>query len=157
MSGSQFRHAVVAGASMAGLLRRVLANQFNHVTLIEKDVIAREPTPRKGVPQGRHVHLLLAGGLLVLGRLFPGLAQELMDADAIAIKGGRNVAWNHRGHWRVATTRARDAWMTRPLLESAVASRLRSCTNIQLREATRRSADGQSVQRDLGCVCLPDE
>ena len=65
MSDLQFRHAVVAGASMAGLLAaRVLADHFNHVTLIEKDVVAPEPTPRKGVPQGRHVHLLLAGGSL---------------------------------------------------------------------------------------------
>ena len=55
MSASQLRHAGVAGASMAGLLAaRVLADHFNHVTLIEKDVIAREPTPRKGVTQGRH-------------------------------------------------------------------------------------------------------
>lgn len=139
MSVSQFRHAVVAGASMAGLLAaRVLADHFNHVTLIEKDVIAREPTPRKGVPQGRHVHLLLAGGLLVLGRLFPGLARELMYAGAIAIKGGRNVAWNHRGHWRVSDdSELVILSMTRPLLESAVASRLRSYTNIQLCEATR--------------------
>ena len=139
MSASQFRHAVVAGASMAGLLAaRVLADHFNHVTLIEKDIIAREPTPRKGVPQGRHVHLLLAGGLRIIGRLFPGLAQELMDAGAIAINGGRNVAWNHRGHWRVSDdSDLLMLSMTRPLLESAVASRVRSCTNIQLREATR--------------------
>ena len=139
MSALQFRHAVVAGASMAGLLAaRVLADHFNHVTLIEKDVVAPEPTPRKGVPQGRHVHLLLAGGLLVLGRLFPGLAEELMGAGAVAIKGGRNVAWNHRGHWRVSDDSDLVMLsMTRPLLESAVASRLRLYTNIQLCEATR--------------------
>lgn len=139
MSAPRFRHAVVAGASMAGLLAaRALADHFEQVTLVEKDVVGREPTPRKGVPQGRHVHLLLAGGLLVLDRLFPRLGQELIDSGAVVIEGGRNIAWNHCGHWRVSD----DAElvmlsMTRPLLESAVAKRLCSCTNIQLREATR--------------------
>jgi len=139
MSAPRFRHAVVAGASMAGLLAaRALADHFEQVTLVEKDVVGREPTPRKGVPQGRHVHLLLAGGLLVLDRLFPQLSQELIDSGAVVIEGGRNIAWNHCGHWRLSD----DAElvmlsMTRPLLESAVAKRLCSCTNIQLREATR--------------------
>src|SRR5688500_18019332 len=139
MSAPRFRHAVIGGASMAGLLAaRALADHFQQVTLVEKDVVGREPKPRKGVPQGRHVHLLLAGGLLVLDRLFPGLGQELMDSGVVVIKGGRNIAWNHCGQWRVSD----DAdlvmlSMTRPLLESAVANRLRLCTNIQPREGTR--------------------
>ena len=57
MSAPRFRHAVVAGASTAGLLAaRALADHFEQVTLVGKDVVGREPTPRKGVPQGRHVH-----------------------------------------------------------------------------------------------------
>ena len=47
------RHAVVVGGSMAGLLAtRILADYFEHVTLIERDTLARAPEPRKGVPQG---------------------------------------------------------------------------------------------------------
>jgi flavin-dependent dehydrogenase len=47
MSVSQFRHAVVAGASMAGLLAaRVLADHFNHVTLIRR--MSSRVSPHRG-------------------------------------------------------------------------------------------------------------
>jgi flavin-dependent dehydrogenase len=56
------RHAVVVGGGIAGLLAaRVLSDHFGCVTLVERDAIARDPAaPRNGVPQGRHVHALLA-------------------------------------------------------------------------------------------------
>jgi 2-polyprenyl-6-methoxyphenol hydroxylase-like FAD-dependent oxidoreductase len=47
-------HAVVIGASMAGLLAaRVLSDHFEQVTIIERDKLTGEAKPRKGVPQGR--------------------------------------------------------------------------------------------------------
>ena len=73
-------HAVVLGASMGGLLAaRALAPHFSRVTLIERDELPTEPVNRKGVPQGRHSHALLAKGAEVLESLFPGLPQELID------------------------------------------------------------------------------
>lgn len=60
---SQSGQAVVIGASMAGLLAaRVLADRFARVTVLERDVLPDGDEPRKGVPQGRHAHGLLAGG-----------------------------------------------------------------------------------------------
>ena len=48
-------HAVVVGGSIAGLLAaRVLARHFDHITLVERDVLSRTAEPRSGVPQGRH-------------------------------------------------------------------------------------------------------
>jgi hypothetical protein len=48
-------HAVVLGASMSGLLAaRVLADAYQQVTVVERDVLADSGMPRKGVPQGRH-------------------------------------------------------------------------------------------------------
>ena len=55
--------AVVLGASMGGLLAaRVLADFFETVTVVERDLLPDDPAVRRGVPQGRHVHVLLARG-----------------------------------------------------------------------------------------------
>ncbi len=70
-------HAVVIGASMAGLLAaRALSDHFEQVTIIERDLLIRDAEPRKGVPQGRHVHVLLARGAVVMGKYFPDLVVE---------------------------------------------------------------------------------
>ncbi len=46
------RHAVVLGGSLAGLLAaRVLADHFEEVTLIERDVYRDAPETRRGIPQ----------------------------------------------------------------------------------------------------------
>jgi pimeloyl-ACP methyl ester carboxylesterase len=57
------RHAIVIGASMGGLLAgRALADYYDEVTLIDRDALPLRYEPRKGVPQGRHTHGLLARG-----------------------------------------------------------------------------------------------
>jgi 2-polyprenyl-6-methoxyphenol hydroxylase-like FAD-dependent oxidoreductase len=135
----QLRHAVVAGASMAGLLAaRVLADHFDRVTLVERDRLPSRPEARKGVPQGRHVHVLLARGLQVLEGLFPSISDELRTAGALAVNSGREIAWHHAGGWR--TNYDSDIWllaMTRPLLETRVAERVRALPNVAIRENER--------------------
>ncbi len=67
-------HAIVIDGSMAGLLAaRVLSEHFEQVTIIERDQLIDDAEPRKGVPQGRHVHALLAGGASIVGAYFPDL------------------------------------------------------------------------------------
>ena len=76
-------HAVVLGASMGGLLAaRVLADFFETVTVVERDVLPNGPAIRHGVPQGRHVHVLLARGAQILDELFPGFLNELVADGA---------------------------------------------------------------------------
>jgi len=76
-------HAVVVGASMARLLAaRVLADHFARVTVVERDRPPADPSPRGGVPQGRHVHVLLMRGKQLLEGFFPGLDTELAEAGA---------------------------------------------------------------------------
>jgi phytoene dehydrogenase-like protein len=54
-------HAVVIGASIAGLCAaRVLSDFYDRVTLFERDDLPGTPVTRKAVPQGRHLHLLMA-------------------------------------------------------------------------------------------------
>jgi pyruvate/2-oxoglutarate dehydrogenase complex dihydrolipoamide dehydrogenase (E3) component len=49
------KHAVVLGGSLAGLLAaRVLADHFDHVTLIERDVYTDNCETRRGIPQANH-------------------------------------------------------------------------------------------------------
>jgi 2-polyprenyl-6-methoxyphenol hydroxylase-like FAD-dependent oxidoreductase len=82
-------HAVVLGAGMAGLFAaRVLSEFYDSVTVVERDRLADYPTDRKGVPQGRHVHMFLGRGTQILAELFPGLLDELAAAGAVVVNDG---------------------------------------------------------------------
>ncbi|MBV9722649.1 MAG: oxidoreductase, partial [Mycobacterium sp.] len=71
---SKREHAVVIGASIAGLCAaRVLSDFYDRVTLFERDELPSAPANRTAVPQGRHVHLLMARGAAEFDALFPGL------------------------------------------------------------------------------------
>src|SRR6201997_170180 len=62
-TSNQQTNAIVIGGSMAGLLAaRVLADCYQTVVLIERDALDSSGENRRGVPQGRHTHGLLAGG-----------------------------------------------------------------------------------------------
>ncbi len=66
-------HALVVGGSLAGLLTaRVLADGFESVTVLERDQLGNETVPRRGVPHGRHSHVLLEAGRATLEDLLPG-------------------------------------------------------------------------------------
>ncbi|MGK3997561.1 NAD(P)/FAD-dependent oxidoreductase [Sorangium sp. So ce1024] len=83
--GLAARHAVVVGAGIAGLIAaRVLADHVERVTVLERDRLPPSPEgdARRGAPQGRHIHLLLAGGSRVVERYFPGMDADLAAAGA---------------------------------------------------------------------------
>jgi flavin-dependent dehydrogenase len=93
-------HAIVIGGSMAGLLAaRVLADHFERVTIVERDRLPGEPSPRKGVPQARHVHALLVRGRTILEQLFPGLEAELVAAGAIQLDVSADFLWLSPAGW----------------------------------------------------------
>jgi 2-polyprenyl-6-methoxyphenol hydroxylase-like FAD-dependent oxidoreductase len=55
--------AVVVGAGVGGLTAAAaLSHHFPQVIVLERDALSRETLLRQGVPQGHHVHGLLAGG-----------------------------------------------------------------------------------------------
>lgn len=77
------QHAVVIGASIGGLLTaRVLSDYFAQVTIMDADTPPVQAAPRKAVPQGSHIHLLLAGGSAVVRKYFPGIHEDLLGAGA---------------------------------------------------------------------------
>ncbi|GAA3559639.1 NAD(P)-binding protein [Kribbella ginsengisoli] len=72
-----FETACVMGGSVAGLLAaRVLADHARRVVVVERDEVDLAGRWRSGVPQDRHGHVLLPGGLQQLERWLPGLAAE---------------------------------------------------------------------------------
>jgi pimeloyl-ACP methyl ester carboxylesterase/2-polyprenyl-6-methoxyphenol hydroxylase-like FAD-dependent oxidoreductase len=86
--------AVVLGAGMAGLFAgRVLAGAYDEVVLVDRDPLVDERRPRRGVPQGRHVHGLLARGQQVIEDLFPGITDEMVDDGAARGDVTGNVRW----------------------------------------------------------------
>ena len=89
----QRAHAVVVGAGMAGLLAaRVLAGHFEQVTVVDRDRLPEHPRFRPGVPQSRHLHVLLGHGLECLEQLFPGFEAGLVAAGAPVV-GGSESPW----------------------------------------------------------------
>lgn len=91
---SRHDHAVVVGASMAGLLAaRVLGDHFSRVTIVERDQLPDAPGFRSGVPQSRHLHVLLGRGRAVLEQRFPGLIAELLAAGAHSFSWPGDVLW----------------------------------------------------------------
>jgi 2-polyprenyl-6-methoxyphenol hydroxylase-like FAD-dependent oxidoreductase len=135
--------AVVLGASMGGLLAaRVLADFFETVTVVERDALPDDdPAVRRGVPQARHVHVLLARGAQILDELFPGFLDELV-ADGAPVWDDGELSKLHLsfgGHdilrsGRVAKEpKALAIHMpSRPFLECHVRRRLRAMSNVTI-------------------------
>src|SRR6185437_16364884 len=91
--------AIVLGASMGGLLAaRVLADFFGTVEVIERDELPEDPEDRRGVPQGRHAHALLARGAQILDELFPGLLADLAAAGVPVLASPRELWFSVGGH-----------------------------------------------------------
>ena len=129
-------HAIVIGASMAGLLAaRVLCTHFERVTLIERDDLPEQPEHRKGVPQGRHLHALHARGEQILDRLFPRLSDGLAMAGATRIDIPGDLVWYHLGGYNLRyKSGLTQLAMSRPLLESQVRRRVLGLSNLVCRQ-----------------------
>jgi 2-polyprenyl-6-methoxyphenol hydroxylase-like FAD-dependent oxidoreductase len=135
-------HAVVLGGGMAGLLAaHVLSAAFERVTLVERDRYPERPDARRGVPQGRHVHLLLARGASEIERLFPGFADDLGRHGAPLIDFTADVVsrmpfgWLPRFHSGITVHGA-----SRMLVEWLVRSRITQLGRVTFREATKATA-----------------
>lgn len=141
--------AVVIGASMAGLCAaRVLADRFEHVTVIDRDTLPDTPAWRGQVPQGRHPHLLLASGARILEGWFPGIVDELEAGGAVDVDLSRDFFWHQGGGIaRRPVSNIRGPSMTRPFLEWTVRRRIQAFANVTVRHDV--AVDGL-VTRDAG-------
>ncbi len=109
--------AVVIGASMGGLLAaRALTEFYDAVTVIERDELPAGCGPRKGVPQARHAHGLLAKGREVLEEFFPGFTKEMVAQGASAGDLLDRCLWFNHGVYlkRASAIRRRRATEATP-------------------------------------------
>jgi 2-polyprenyl-6-methoxyphenol hydroxylase-like FAD-dependent oxidoreductase len=126
---------------MAGLVAaRVLADFYDEVTVVERDLLPHAAANRRGVPQGRHVHALLGRGSAVLDDLFPAFTDELVGAGAPVLdhQDLAEAYFSFGGHESMHTGAFPSVppvlIPSRPLLESLVRQRLRAIENITLLE-----------------------
>ncbi|WP_156763644.1 FAD-dependent oxidoreductase [Mycobacterium scrofulaceum] len=131
-------HAVVLGASMAGLLAaRTLADFYDTVTVVERDPLPDAHAARRGVPQGRHLHALLARGARAIEGMFPGVLDEMVRDGAHFFDGHdlSELYYDIGGHLvarRGSATGLTAYSATRPFLEDHVRTRLREIPNVSL-------------------------
>ena len=134
----EYRHAVVLGGSLAGLLAaRVLSDHFEHVTLIERDVYPDAPETRKGTPQANHVHGLLLRGRQVLEELFPGLQDDMIAEGAPLLDMANDISWYTRAGWGIRfPSNFKVLSFTRPLLDFHVRRRISENPKIEIMDNT---------------------
>jgi 2-polyprenyl-6-methoxyphenol hydroxylase-like FAD-dependent oxidoreductase len=155
MDNARHGRALVVGGGIAGLLAaRVLAEGHLEVQVLDRDDL--EPPdghdPRRGVPQGRHIHALLPRGRQILEELFPGLTGQLVDAgapsgdllgDARLQLGGHRFARADAGLTSVS--------VSRPYLEACIRARMAVLPNVTFGPPTDvlglvTTPDGQRVR-----------
>ncbi|MFG2793454.1 NAD(P)/FAD-dependent oxidoreductase [Streptomyces sp. NPDC048419] len=147
------QRAVVIGAGIAGLLAAAAiarAARDAEVLLLERDVLPDGPENRRGVPQGQHAHLLMAGGLSAMEILFTdSLRERLIEAGAHRISMGNgmltlapDVGWLRRyrrnGPSMFTCTRALLDWVVREVLLEA--------PNVSIHQATVEGLLGDALR-----------
>ena len=164
--------AIVVGSGMAGLVAaRVVADHFGEVLLVDRDLSPAGPEPRRGTPQDRHVHILLAGGQRALDGLFGGMTSELAVAGAAPFDITESMLWLSPLGW---VPRFRSGITLYPcsrhLLEWRVRERVDALSNVRvvpghavvglllrggrvagvtLRPTAERASSGADVDADL--------
>jgi 2-polyprenyl-6-methoxyphenol hydroxylase-like FAD-dependent oxidoreductase len=128
------KHAIVLGASMAGLATaRVLADAYERVTVLERDTLPAIAAHRKGVPQSHHAHGLLAAGRVALEELFPGLTDELVARGALSGDLQAGTRWHNQGlRLCPGPSDLLGIAVSRPLLEGCVRERVRALPNLRV-------------------------
>ncbi|HEY1824061.1 MAG TPA: FAD-dependent monooxygenase [Trebonia sp.] len=137
MGNGRSGHAVVLGAGVAGLLAaRVLAEHFAQVTVLERDALAG-PAPRRGVPQGRHLHGLMEGGRAIIEELFPGITAAAVDSGAPTTEVLVGSRWYLSGLRAAPTATGLTTLLaSRPLLESLMRDRVTALPGVSVRQGT---------------------
>jgi 2-polyprenyl-6-methoxyphenol hydroxylase-like FAD-dependent oxidoreductase len=132
--------AIVVGGGVAGLsAARALSDRFRQVVILDRDELPDGATPRPGVPQGKHPHALLLGGLKALEQLFPGFGNELGRAGAVPIDRGFDMVYEIPGQdpWPRIKFGQPTYSMSRPLIELTVRRQVKRLTNVKVESGCR--------------------
>lgn len=136
--GRSYKHAIVIGGSLAGLCAaRVLSQFTDRVTVYERDDLPDGPQNRSAVPQGRHVHLLMARGAAEFESHFPGLLDGMV-ADGVPVLENRPdcIHFGAAGHVLGTAHRLQSEFTayvpSRPQLEWQIRRRVLGIENVDL-------------------------
>jgi 2-polyprenyl-6-methoxyphenol hydroxylase-like FAD-dependent oxidoreductase len=146
--------AVVIGASMAGLgAARVLSERFGSVTVLDRDKLPEDNTPRRGVPQGSHGHILLVSGLRELATLFDGLEEELLAAGGTRFDPGLGMrVYQYGRRSPTAPAGLEMIAMSRPLLEGVIRNRVAKLAGVTIRDQVAVTGLASAGGRVTGVV-----
>lgn len=167
--GRTAEHAVVIGASIGGLCAaRVLSDFYGRVTLCERDELPDGPANRAAVPQGRHVHMLMARGAQEFETHFPGLLDAMVAEGVPKLENRPDcIHFGAAGHVLGTAHRLQSAFTayvpSRPQLEWQIRKRVLEIDNVEIIhaavaeprfEVTREQVTG--VQLESGAVLPAD-
>lgn len=145
--------AVVIGAGMGGLAAAAaLSPRAERVIVLDRDRLPSRPDNRPSVPQGRHVHGLLAGGYRALEALLPGFSSRLTAAGALRLRVMSDLLQERPGYDPFP---ARDLGFdsinaTRPLLEHCTRELVRELPNVAIE--MEHHVDGLAIDRHTATV-----
>ncbi|MEU3408025.1 pyridine nucleotide-disulfide oxidoreductase [Streptomyces sp. NPDC006670] len=153
------RHAVVIGASMAGLLTAAVLAEHARVTVVDADVLPEGPEPRRGLPQARHVHVMWSGGARAIEEILPGITDAWTAAGAIRRRLPTDVVtmtahgWLPRyGEKQFTVSCSRD------LLDSVVRARVTALPGVTVLQRSRvRGLEGTAARITGVRVDTPQE
>ncbi|MGW1156943.1 NAD(P)/FAD-dependent oxidoreductase [Streptomyces sp. NPDC002519] len=153
--GPSHGHALVVGGGLAGMLAAAaLSHHGVTVDVFEAHDLPTVPAPRKGLPQGRHVHVLMSGGARAIDVLLPGTIQRLVDAGArrIPLPTGM-VGYSPEGWYRRWTHESQYViTVSRDLLDHVVRAAVRADSRVTVHTGARVTALLGTGTRVTGAV-----
>ncbi|WP_227131174.1 NAD(P)/FAD-dependent oxidoreductase [Halorubellus salinus] len=131
--------AVVVGGSVAGLLAaRVLADAFDEVVVLERDVLPEDASQRDGVPQATQIHALLEAGRATVEDLCPGYCESLLAAGGVLLDGASQFRfYGHDEYLADGPRRMPFYAATRPLFERVLREHVTRLPAVTVRGGTR--------------------
>ncbi|MEV7522031.1 FAD-dependent oxidoreductase [Streptomyces sp. NPDC091371] len=156
---SPSRHAVVIGGSLAGLLAAAVLAEHAKVTVIDADPLPEGPAPRRGLPQGRHTHLLWSGGARAIEEILPGITDDWTRAGALRRSLPTDlVTMSYQGWIPRVTEKQFNISCSRDLLDSVVRARVTRLKAVTTLERSRvRALEGTAARVTGVRVDTPQE
>ena len=134
-------HGVIIGGGIGGLLAaHALAGRFERVTILERfryplDSNSPAPPARRGVPQSRCIHLLMAAGAAAFDKLAPGWSEELVARGAGPFDASADAVLRFPAGWLPRTPSGIITYAcSRTLLEKLLRAGLAGMSTVHVRE-----------------------
>jgi 2-polyprenyl-6-methoxyphenol hydroxylase-like FAD-dependent oxidoreductase len=128
--------AVVLGGSIAGLFAaKVLADAYDEVRIVDRDVLVGTKEPRRHCPQTYQANGLLTRGVQIMEEIFPGITEQMLDDGIPTGDVSGEVRWYFRGlRLKQAHGDLFSFGIVRPLLEYYIRERVQQLPNVTFLE-----------------------